>query len=85
MGVVLEDPSDMKFVGKKYYEDEVVSVWSYVFYLKYEGAIVLNDGEVEYVEYWTKDEIEEKMNTLSDRITKDSIDSYKYLISEYKF
>ncbi len=82
VGIIIKNGNDLKFLGKKLYEDNISSVWSYVYLLNvYEDvSIKFEDGEVESIEWLTLSEICNRI--LTDKITPDSIDSFNYYINK---
>ena len=84
LGVELKSKSDLKYIGKSYYECSFTKCWSYIYYLEYEGDYKFNDGEVSGVEYWSHEEINKKIEEKLP-ITPDSIDCYYYFLNNNKY
>ncbi len=72
----------LKSLGlKKFYDEGFLLEFSYNYIIKIpssiEGEIKFSDGEVESVEWMSKDEILNKINE-KEKITPDSVDVFKY-------
>lgn len=79
MGVKLSNENELVFVGKHFTSDEFSQAWHYIYFLNYSGSFFLNDGEVDYIEFWCKEEIENNIKQNA-KITPDSIKCYLYLV-----
>jgi isopentenyldiphosphate isomerase len=79
MGVTLKNKSDLVFIGKLFTSDEFSQAWHYIYYLKYDEEFILSDGEVEYVAYWSKDQIIENIKN-NVKITPDSAKCFTFLL-----
>jgi 8-oxo-dGTP pyrophosphatase MutT (NUDIX family) len=73
-----------EFLGKTYYEDNIVKVFNYVFVLKLlsssiESRIKFEDGEVSSVEWFTSQEIIGKIKK-DENITPDSVNVFNFYL-----
>lgn len=85
MGVNLSDCSNelnkLKYITKIFYNSDYTRLWTYVYFLEYDGEFKFNDGEVTGVVYWSKDEIIEKIKS-NEKICPDTVHVFKELINQ---
>jgi 8-oxo-dGTP pyrophosphatase MutT (NUDIX family) len=81
LGIVLEDEEKLSFIGKTFYRDDIVSVWSYVYMVEIMSNTTLNfcDGEVASVQWQSKDGII-KMLEYCEKMTPDGKECFLYFI-----
>lgn len=71
-------PSDLKFLGNVCHSGTDSCGWSYVYYTEYsKDDFKFNDGEVSGLEFWTKEEILQKIES-KEKITPTSINDFLF-------
>ena len=73
----------LEFVQKHYYEDSNVRAWGNVYLCKYDGEIKCQKEEVDWVEMWGMNEVEEKV-TKGVMVTPDSLVVFRIIYDKLK-
>lgn len=55
----------LSYIGKNFHKDQFSKGWSYIFYTEYSGKYEFLDGEVEEVQFWTKEKIFENEKNIT--------------------
>jgi isopentenyl-diphosphate delta-isomerase type 1 len=86
LGIAIDNDDKLLSIGKTYYHDSIVSIWSYVYMIEIdkETNVTFFDGEVSSVKWVTKDEIISMIES-GENITPDGKECFLHFIKSNEF